>query len=284
MHYEHSAVRVWEGYMVTVVTVSLNAIDTIRDTLESVASQNKAYGIEHLCIDGGSADGTRQCIQAHEQEHPNVRYIFEPDAGLFDAMNKGIQHARGQYVMFLNADDFLASPNAIADVFSDIPSGDSPDILVGRVIMGRLDRFGLYRMRFTPSWLTRYPHSGAHPPHQATFVKLALLRAVGGFNSVVRAASDTDTFYKLVRMTPRPTMQITSTIVSFMRAGGESNAGLKEYRRGNFETYRLLCTMEPRVIAALSVVVKMLQKVFEFRLGILRSHKWYWWQSPATAR
>jgi len=264
-------------YLVTIVTVSLNAIETIYDTLTSVAGQQATFEIEHLCIDGGSKDGTRQCIEKHAHLYPNVRFLFEPDAGLFDAMNKGARMARGKYVIYLNADDFLASPTSIENAFPKYIRAALPDLVIGTVVMGRLDQFGMKRMRVTPRWLLRYPLSGAHPPHQATFIKTELLLSIGGFDIKARAASDTITFYKAMRLSPQPTMYITNAVVSFMRAGGVSNGGMKEYLKGNFETYRFLCVTDSRLNSTLRVAVKILQKFWELRMGTLHSSQWRWW-------
>jgi glycosyltransferase involved in cell wall biosynthesis len=261
---------------VSIVTVSLNAMATIADTLASVAGQRAGVGIEHICIDGGSHDGTRELLAAYAEDHPGVQCLFEPDIGLFDAMNKGLRLARGRYVLFLNADDFLASPTAIATAFTGIGAASAPDMVLGSVVMGRLDEWGLWRMRTSPRLLQVFARSGAHPPHHGTFIKTELLAAIGGFDAAARAASDTATFYKVVRRLPRPSLHITPTVISFMRAGGASNAGLQEHLRGNVETFRILRKTVSVPTALFCTAVKMMQKLFEFRLGRLASAQWRW--------
>lgn len=89
---------------VSVVTVTLNAAAALRRTLDSVAAQGWD-GIEHIVIDGGSTDGSMDVLKTHASHVALWR--SERDAGIYDAMNKGLAHARGEYVLFLNSGDVL---------------------------------------------------------------------------------------------------------------------------------------------------------------------------------
>src|SRR5277367_2710898 len=100
---------------VSVITVSLNAATTIRDTLDSVMRQTATFEIEHICVDGGSTDGTREILTEAAKLSGKLVLLFEPDRGLFDAMNKGLHLANGRYVLFLNSDDFLIGTSSVAD-------------------------------------------------------------------------------------------------------------------------------------------------------------------------
>jgi glycosyltransferase len=257
--------------IVSIVTVSLNAASTIRDTLDSVRCQKADFGIEHICIDGGSIDGTRRIIEEAAAGGSALTYSFEPDRGLFDAMTKGLHLARGRYVLFLNADDFLIGPSSVANAFSNINlNSDFPDMVMGDVVMAHLDRFGLWRMRRVPRWLPRYPRLGAHPPHQGNFINRELLLRHGGFDSGQRLAADTTQFYGLVHEF-KPTMVASRSIVSFMRMGGASNETLSSFGRGNSETFRFLRRYKSPVSASITVLVKIFQKLLEYRIGRLQS-------------
>ncbi len=257
--------------IVSVITVSLNAASTIRDTLDSVRGQKTTFGIEHVCVDGGSTDGTREIIADAAALNSSLVLLFEPDRGLFDAMNKGLQLARGRYVLFLNSDDFLVGSSSVADAFSRIDlTSTGPDMVMGDVVMGHLDRFGMWRMRRVPRWLPKFPRLGAHPPHQGNFINRQLLLRAGGFDSEQRLAADTMQFYLLVHEFDA-TMAVNPTVVSFMRMGGASNKKLTSFSQGNRETYQFLRRYKSPTGAALTVAVKIFQKLFECRLGRLRS-------------
>jgi len=256
--------------IVSIITVSLNAASTIRDTLDSVSCQKTTFGIEHICVDGGSIDGTRRIIEEAAASSARIVFSFESDRGLFDAMNKGLNLARGRYVLFLNADDFLVGSSSVANAFSsiDLKSG-FPDMVMGDVIMAHLDRFSLWRMRRVPRWLPRYPKLGGHPPHQGNFINRQLLLRLGGFDSEQRLAADTTQFYRLVHEF-NATMVASRSIVSFMRMGGASNEKLSSFAKGNRETFRFLLRYKSPLSAAVTVSIKMIQKLLEYRIGRLR--------------
>jgi len=81
---------------VSVVTVSLNAAHTIADAIASVSLQETAFALEHICVDGGSVDETRSLIDAWAVRSKHIVRIYEPDTGIFDAMNKGLRAASGE--------------------------------------------------------------------------------------------------------------------------------------------------------------------------------------------
>jgi len=101
---------------VTVVTVVLNGALTIEDTLRSVRGQ-RDIRVEHIVVDGGSTDGTLDIVR-RSQYKPDL-LISEPDMGVYDAMNSGIAVAKGEYLGFLNADDFLASDTSLSDLLTE---------------------------------------------------------------------------------------------------------------------------------------------------------------------
>lgn len=266
--------------IVSIVTVSLNAAATIRDTLDSVRRQEATFGIEHICIDGGSTDGTREIITEAADLNGKLIPLFEPDRGLFDAMNKGLRLAHGRYVLILNSDDFLIGSSCIADAFAQIDfTSTGPDMVMCDVVMGHPDRFSMWRMRRVPRWLPNFPRLGAHPPHQGNFISRQLLLRAGGFDAEQRLAADTTQFYRLVHEF-NATMVVSRTTVSFMRMGGASNRTLTSFSRGNKETYRFLRRYKSPTGAAVTVGVKMLQKLFEFRFGRLRKKNFI---SPQSA-
>ena len=112
----------------TVITVCLNAVSTIRECIQSVA-EGKSQEVEYLIIDGGSTDDTLKIV--HEFSNVVDLLISEPDAGIFDAMNKGILKANGEYIAFLNADDTYL-PGAIKTILEALLLfRDAADVIYG---------------------------------------------------------------------------------------------------------------------------------------------------------
>jgi glycosyltransferase involved in cell wall biosynthesis len=262
--------------LLSIVTVSLNAGKTIERTLASVALQEVDFRVEHICVDGGSSDNTRAVIDQWALRDPRIRRIYESDKGIFDAMNKGLSTARGEYVLFLNADDFLMAHDSLEAALKGcaVDGGNNPDLIVGDAIMGKLGRIGFWRHRRVPRCLLRARGFGMYPVHQAQFSKRQLLKEVGGFNAQLRLAADVNQFYDLERRF-NPSTRLIGANVAFMETGGAANAGLKAMWRGSAEIYRHL-SVEVGVSKALFMVfIKTLQSVSEIRFGHCPNELWF---------
>jgi glycosyltransferase involved in cell wall biosynthesis len=121
---------------ISIITINYNDAEGLGKTLTSVAAQTYT-NIEHIIIDGGSTDSSVEVIREYEQSlisspspfASRLKWISEPDKGIYDAMNKGVAKSSGEYLLFLNGGDALASPTAIEDV---IPYLNDTDFVIGR--------------------------------------------------------------------------------------------------------------------------------------------------------
>lgn len=111
----------------SIVTVCFNAKDCIRDTIESVIRQDYDE-FEYILVDGGSTDGTKDIIESYAANNDKIKYISEPDNGLYDAMNKGVKMAIGDFAEFLNAGDKLADKNVLSLIAEAISNELSRDL------------------------------------------------------------------------------------------------------------------------------------------------------------
>lgn len=116
--------------VISVITVVYNDVGHIRSTMDSVFAQTYP-DIDYVVIDGGSTDGTAEAIAEHADRLGY--YVSEPDKGMYDALNKGIQHARGQWVIVLNSGDFFCSPTSLAEVM-DFADWKDTDVIYGNSI------------------------------------------------------------------------------------------------------------------------------------------------------
>ena len=116
------------GPLFTVITVTYNAEKWLEQTVLSVGEQ-VGVSLEYLIIDGGSKDGTLEIIR----RYPEIvtAWVSEPDKGLYDAMNKGLRKATGEYVLFLNAGDTLQEKDCIRQLSEIALAYDFPDIIYG---------------------------------------------------------------------------------------------------------------------------------------------------------
>jgi glycosyltransferase involved in cell wall biosynthesis len=262
--------------LVSVVTVSLNAARTIEDTITSVFLQQADFPFEHVCVDGGSTDGTREIIDRWAMRSDRIRRTYEADRGIFDAMNNGLRVTRGEYVLFLNADDFLVAPDTLATAMQGVApnAADNPDLVVGNVCMGLLGSRGVWRHRKVPTLLGRVRGFGLYPPHQGMFAKRELLASVGGFDARCRFAGDIIQYYDLERLFPLSVRRLR-TYVAFMRAGGAANSSFGAVSGGSMEVYQHFRPIRGPAGAFAMVLVKSLQSICEVRYGTLAAQRWF---------
>lgn len=112
----------------SIITINLNNLEGLKKTFESVFNQTFT-DYEWIVIDGGSTDGSREFIEAHQDSFSY--WSSEPDRGIYNAMNKGILQANGEYLSFLNSGDYYADSETLANVFC---TNHEADILFGYMI------------------------------------------------------------------------------------------------------------------------------------------------------
>ena len=123
--------------MITVITINRNNRNGLQKTVESVASQSyKDY--EYVIIDGASTDGSVDIIKRYS-ETGAINWVSEPDSGIYNAMNKGISKATGEYLLFLNSGDCFSDSSVLEKIASQIETHHHPDMLVGRLQMQNSD-------------------------------------------------------------------------------------------------------------------------------------------------
>lgn len=118
--------------MFSIITVVFNGENLLPGTMESVRQQTYPY-IEYIVVDGASKDSTAQIIASYAAQMPHLRWISEPDRGLYDAMNKGLRMATGEFVQFLNAGDWLHAPDTIEKMAAQ--AGPPTDVLYGETLL-----------------------------------------------------------------------------------------------------------------------------------------------------
>jgi len=175
---------------ISVITVCLNAARTIERTLDSYQNQ-RAANTELIVVDGGSTDATPAILARYSGAIE--RLIQEPDQGIADAMNKGLEAARGDYLFFLHADDHLAGPTALHDASQWLDG--SKDIVAFNLLFGSAGKYRLTR----PRSLGHYCRFKTPFLHQATFCHRRLFDQIGQFDLQFRVCMDYDFFLRAYR-------------------------------------------------------------------------------------
>jgi glycosyltransferase involved in cell wall biosynthesis len=232
----------------TVATVTYNAAATIGRTLQSVYSQTYE-AVEHLIIDGCSTDSTMTEIQRYverntDQRHPhNIVLIREPDDGLYDAMNKAIAQAKGDYIVFLNAGDKFHGESVLNDIAQQL--GRYNPSRLPAVVYGETDlvddegRFLRHRRLKAPEKLTsRSFLSGMLVCHQSFYARVDLARATP-YDLRFRFSADYDWCIRLLRKAERRHLRIHNTqlILTDYLAEGMTT---RNHRRSLVERLRLM--------------------------------------------
>ena len=199
---------------VCVITVVRNGVRTLERTILSVLAQTHP-DIDYLIVDGASTDGTLELIRRYE---PRLRWLSEPDHGLYDAMNKGLGLVSdpARYVMFLNADDALASDDALERLLA---ASAGEDLVYG--LARRHDEALDYR-DVVGSDVTRAGLITRMIPHQTMLCRRRLFESVGGFDLRYRIAADYDWLMRLY-LRPGVTRRFAPVVLAVMARGGLSD-------------------------------------------------------------
>jgi len=202
----------------TIATITYNAETTLERTLKSVAAQDYPR-IEHLIIDGCSTDHTLSIVQRYVEENQarhNIRLVCEPDEGLYDAMNKALLSATGDYIVFLNAGDCLHSADTISSLAREAQwvKGDyrHPAILYGDTHLVNAEGNFLRRRRLTPpEKLTADSFRGGMLVcHQSFYVRTDLAKQEP-YDLSYRFSSDFDWCIRLIRLAEKRRLRIVNT-------------------------------------------------------------------------
>lgn len=174
---------------VTIVTVVYNGEDYLEETILSVINQTYK-NIEYIVIDGGSKDKTLDIIKKYEN---NISYwSSEPDKGIYDAMNKGIIKATGEWINFMNAGDSFCNDDVLSKIFNELSDSDI-DIIYGNTQGRKENKLKQYIPASLNLLKKRMPFC-----HQSSFVKTSLLKS-DLFDLSYRIAADYNLFYRLYK-------------------------------------------------------------------------------------
>ena len=197
----------------TIIIPTLQAERTLGEALDSVLVQ-QFIDLEVLIMDSVSRDRTLEIAAAYIQRDSRVRIISEPDKGIYDAMNKGIEAAHGEWILFLGSDDKLNDPQVLG-VFAGTPGLETLDLVYGNVVSPSYK--GVYDGEFDlRKLLVR------NMPHQAIFHKRSLFPLIGGYSIHYRGYADWDFNIRCFRDS-RVRKRYIDLVVAYFGANGVSS-------------------------------------------------------------
>lgn len=216
---------------VSIITVSFNSAETIRDTIESVLAQDYK-DIEYIVVDGASEDSTMEIVRSYGS--CVTRSVSEPDSGIYDAMNTGINISTGEFIGFLNSDDFYASDRTITSVVKVFQEKLVDAVYGDLCYVKQKDTSRVVRY-----WRSSNFRAGAFcdawcPPHPTFFVKRSVYEQFGGFDLSFDIAADVELMMRFLEVHRITSAYIPEVLVR-MRMGGETNRSIQNVIRQNCE-------------------------------------------------
>lgn len=219
---------------ISIITVAYNSSATIRETLESVQSQSY-HDIEHIIIDGASIDNTIEIV--NEFAHI-AKIVCEPDKGIYDAMNKGIDLTTGDIIGILNSDDLFYDSNTITDVYEIFREDDDIDAIYGN--MSYFETINPEKkIRFWKSipFYEYFFEDGYIIPHPTLFVRRKVYSEINSYYPNFRLSSDYEFMLRAFKIHKFKPFYLNKTLVK-MRMGGESTKNWRNIFLGNLEIYK----------------------------------------------
>ena len=220
----------------TIITINLNNTVGLQKTMQSVFQQS-FRDVEYIIIDGGSTDGSISYIEANNNKLSY--WVSEPDAGVYNAMNKGIKKAAGEYLLFLNSGDHFYTDHILKEIEDKL---DGTDIIYGDIFLIESS---------TKSWTGHYPNKLSFQhfvegslPHPASFIKRSLFDQVGFYDESLQICADWKFFLDAICRFNVSYKHIDKTIATFYHDGlsstGNSAAIIQQEKEGILQRDYLL--------------------------------------------
>lgn len=214
---------------ISIITATYNSGRTLRYTIESVLRQTY-QDIEYLIVDGCSKDDTLEIVKDYESKFGDkMRWISEPDNGIYDAMNKGLRMATGDVVGILNSDDFYTSDDIVETIAANM--SDEVDAVYGDIHFvedANLDKcVRYYTSKYFRPWQMRF---GFMPAHPSFYCRRSVYEKYGRFDSTMGIAADFENLLRLIFINKIKIRYINKDFVT-MRSGGASTSGWTSHKR-----------------------------------------------------
>ena len=275
----------------SIITINYNNAAGLKKTLDSVAAQTYT-DFEHIIVDGASTDGSVDEIIAYSQSpianRHKITWLSEPDTGIYNAMNKGVRLAQGEYTLMLNSGDYMVDEQVIEKV---IPLLDGTDIIQGNII--EEIKGSKYRNRgYGISNIDMFDIMKGHFLHQASFCRKDLFTRYGMFDESYRIAGDTKFFMNCLGINNASFKYIDVDITNYDISGISASQDQRVLKIRNEEFHRvineLFSNRMQQVVANSEKKIRLYNKLYSKRLlwylimAIVHIFDWFYRESTTT--
>lgn len=218
----------------SIITINRNNVAGLEKTLQSVATQTfKEF--EYIVVDGASTDGSVEIIKKYEPQFTHLRWVSEPDSGIYNAMNKGLRMASGEYIQILNSADCLAAFDVTEKMLAALEKVGNPSILYGNMIKCFPDGRKLVDKCFAGQEITMLGMFTGTLNHDPAYIRRDLFEKYGYYDESLKIVSDWKWYLQAIILGGEKPQYVDMNVTLFDMTGVSENADnkqrIKEERR-----------------------------------------------------
>lgn len=210
----------------SIVTINRNNAEGLEKTIKSVAAQTYKE-FEYIVIDGASIDSSVEVIKSHEFEFAHLKWVSEPDNGIYNAMNKGLRMATGDYIQILNSADCLASNNVNEWMLLALEKAGMPSIIYGNMIKCFPDGRRVVDKSFSGHEITMLGMYNGTLNHDPTYIRRDLFDKYGYYDENLRIVSDWKWYLQAIILGGEKPKYVDLDVTLFDMTGVSENANSK---------------------------------------------------------
>ena len=212
----------------SIITINRNNAKGLEKTMCSVATQT-ITGFEYLVIDGASTDDSFEVIKANESKFAHLKWLSEPDTGIYNAMNKGLRMASGDYIQILNSGDCLASEDVTEKMIAALEKTGNPSVLYGNMVKCFPDGRRLVDRSFCGNEITMLGMYLGTLNHDPVYVRRDLFEKYGYYDESLKIVSDWKWYMQALILGDEKPQYVDLDVTLFDMTGiSEVNLGLRD--------------------------------------------------------
>ena len=212
----------------SIITINRNNAEGLEKTLRSVAAQSFRE-FEYIVIDGASTDGSVEVIKKYEAQFAHLKWVLEPDQGIYNAMNKGLRMATGDYIQILNSGDCLASNDILERMLAALEEAGNPSILYGNMVKCFPDGRKMVDKCFAGQEITMLGMYTGTLNHDPAYIRRDLFEKYGYYDESLKIVSDWKWYLQAIILGGEKPKYVDLDVTLFDMSGiSEVNLGLRD--------------------------------------------------------